>query len=175
MSLFKISFFSRLLLIGLVAFSTLSIAACGYRPLYGKASVNPATEANLAAIEIAPIYERIGQMLHTELGRKLHPRGQARATTHTLRITLSQSTAHLAVAKDTAATRANYRLSANYTLVRKSDGREIISKSLFSTVSYNILSSDYANAVAAKNAQERAVNDVSEQLARRMAVYFNIP
>jgi len=175
MSLFKISFFSRLLLIGLVTFSMLSLSACGYRPLYGKASLNPATEANLAAIEIAPLYERIGQMLHTELGRKLYPRGQARAATHTLRVKISEGTSHLAVAKNTTATRANYRLVANYSLVRKSDGREVISKSLFSTVSYNILSSDYANSIAAKNAQERAVNDVSEQLARRMAVYFNVP
>jgi len=173
MSLFNLSFFPRFLLIVLGTFSVLSLSACGYRPLYGAASANPATEANLAAIEIAPLYERTGQILHTELGRKLYPRGQAGITTHTLRITTTQSTTNLAVAKNTAATRANYRLSASYQLIRKSDQRPVLSNSIFSTISYNILSSDYANTVAAKNARERAAMDISEQLAQRMAIYFN--
>ena len=174
MSLFNLSFFPRFLLIVLGIFSVLSLSACGYRPLYGAASANPATEANLAAIEIAPLYERTGQILHTELGRRLYPRGgQAGITTHILRITTTQSTTNLAVAKNTAATRANYRLNASYQLIRKSDQRPVLSNSIFSTISYNILSSDYANTVAAKNARERAAMDISEQLAQRMAIYFN--
>lgn len=175
MSLFNFRFF--IIALGLVAglVSTLALSACGYRPLYGTSSLNPTTEANLAAIEISPLYERTGQMLHTELSRRLYPRAQAQITTHTLLLKLSEGTQHAAIARNTAATRANFTLRTEFQLVRKSDSREVFKGSLFSTVSYNILASDYSNMVAADDARERAVKDTSEQLARRMASYFNIP
>ena len=171
MLLFK----ARNFLLLLTAVSGLSLSGCGYRPLYGQAATNPGVKANLSAIDISQIPDRIGQKMHIELERRLHPRGQMAASSHNLKITLSQSSQNVTVAKDTSATRANLRLAANYKLIRLSDSREVFSGSLFSVVSHNILKSDYATLVAKNDARDRAVVDMGEQLERRMAIYFTNP
>ncbi|MCK5545849.1 MAG: hypothetical protein KAI27_00630 [Rhodospirillaceae bacterium] len=171
MSLFKV----RNFLLLLAAVSVLSLPSCGYRPLYGQAATNPGIKANLSAIDIAQIPDRIGQKMHTELGRRLHPRGQLAASTHNLKIVLSESSQNVTVAKNTSATRANMRLTAKYQLVRLSDRRQVFSGSLFSVVSHNILGSDYATLVAKNSARDWAINDLGEQLERRMAIYFTNP
>ena len=171
MSLFSF----RFIVVALGLVFGLALSACGYRPLYGTSSINPNTEINLSAVEIAPLYDRVGQMLHTDIGRRIYPKGQAASATHNLRISLSENTQHLAVARNTAATRANYTLKSTFQLIRNSDSKEVFKGSLFSTVSYNIISSDYSNLIAADDARERAVRDVGEQIARRLGAYFNIP
>ncbi len=171
MLLFK----ARNFLLLLAAVSGLSLSGCGYRPLYGQAASNPGVATNLSGISIAPIGDRVGQKMHIELERRLHPRGQMAASTHNLKITLSQSSQNVAVAKDTSPTRANLRLTASYVLIRLSDSRKVFSGSLFSVVSHNLLSSDYATLIAKNDARDRAVVDMGEQLERRMAIYFSNP
>lgn len=175
MLLFKSLFKVRNFLLLSAALSGLTLAGCGYRPLYGQASTSPTIRAQLSSIEILPIGDRVGQQMRTELGQRLHPRGQAGVTTHQLRVALSQTTQNIAIAKDTSATRANLRLNANYRLVRQSDQFEVMNGSLFSTVSHNILESEYATLIASKDARNRAISDLSEQLERAMAIYFSKP
>ena len=176
MSLFSSLFKARTLLIVAVAlFSGLAVSACGYRPLYGQAATNPKVEANMSAVSIAHISDRIGQKMHTELERRLHPRGTAAMTTHSLRVSLSESSSNFGVARDTSATRADLRLTAKYSLIRNDDSRQVASGSLFAVVSHNILGSDYATLVAGNDARDRAIVDMGEQLERRMAIYFTNP
>ena len=171
MSLFKV----RNFLLLLAAVCGLTLSACGYRPLYGEAATNPAVEANMSAVSIAPINDRVGQKMHIELERRLHPRGMAAMTTHSLRVSLSESSQNVTVARDTSATRADLRLTAKYRLIRNNDNRQVAKGSLFSVVSHNILGSDYATLVASNSARDWAINDIGEQLERRMAIYFTNP
>ena len=158
-----------------IAAVLLMVAACGYRPLYGPSSTNARVEGQLAGVSIKPIADRVGQMMHTELSRRLNPGGQAARPSHSLAVTLSESVQHLAVERDTFATRANLTVTARYVLVRTVDSVLVEEGSDSVVASYNLLSSDYATLVAEKDARKRAVGELAEQLRNRIAIYFHGP
>ena len=57
----------------------LALPGCGFRPLYGKSSLDAqgySTEARLSAVEIAPIADRLGQQVHNYLRDAMNPTGQ---------------------------------------------------------------------------------------------------
>jgi LPS-assembly lipoprotein len=89
-----------------------------------------------------------------------------------LTVSLSESIAVLAIDKAAFATRANLNLGGTYQLVRLSDSNEIISGTISTVASYNVLSSDYATLQAQANARELAVKDLSHILVDRLAVHF---
>lgn len=152
-------------------FALLALSACGFQPLYGTAS--PSKHAvEFVYIQIAPIKDRTGQQLQTELTRRLHASGRVRNHRYRLVTTLNESTSSLAVRKSALATRANLRMSAGYKLTRIFDGRPLFSTSTQVTVSYNILDSEFGTLMAEKDARRRAVKSLSEDMQVRLAVFF---
>ena len=166
LSKFRLSFVAALVLAGL------GLSACGYTPLYGRTGNSAQVVGQLASIEVRPIPDRVGQMMRTELKRRLsinRPQGPAQ---YQLSVTLSEGIAELAVEQSAFATRANLNLSSSFRLVRRSDGLEVTSGTPSSVASYNILSSDFATQTARTDARERAVIGLAQIINQRLAVYF---
>ena len=165
MSLFK----ATPLLIGLVL-----LQACGFRPLYGDGSPGSATP-EFALIQVLPIPDRIGQQLRNHLLTALNPKKRSVRSKFILKTKVNEAFASLAVKKSAFATRANLTLSANFNLSDSGSGKNLFSSTRSITVSYNILESEFAALMAEKNARQRAVRELSEDIRTQLGVYFSRP
>ncbi len=147
------------------------LMGCGFRPLYGSGDAAQ-TASQLAAIQVRPIENRIGQILHNHLLDLLTPRGQPRRPKYVLDVRLKETIARLGVEKSELATRANLRIRAKFLLLSPGGGPLFNGQSV-TISSFNILGSDdLATLVAEKDARARAVRQISGDLRRRIAAYF---
>jgi LPS-assembly lipoprotein len=71
-----------------VIFLVAGLAGCGFEPLYGERK-DVSVVGELAAVRIAPIPDRAGQILRNFLLDQINPRGTAQAAAYTLTIQLS--------------------------------------------------------------------------------------
>lgn len=158
---------------GFLLFAALVVlGACGFHPLYGKADSKNAPK-ELASVEIKPIPDRIGQILHNHLLDLMNSRGRPSKPAYALTVNLSEGTEHLAVRKSAFVTRANLRVSANFTLTERSNGKALYSGKTLVVSGYDILSSDFATMAAEKDARERAVTEIGYAIRLKLAVFFS--
>ena len=147
------------------------LEACGFRPLYGSRETGAAA-AELAAVEIKPISERVGQQLHNLLLDRINPRGRPGNPRYILKITLTQGIERLAVRKTAFSTRANLRLTATFSLAPAGGGEALVSGIILAISSYNILNSEFATLTSEKDARSRATGQLAEDIRTRLAVFF---
>ena len=157
----------------LVAASSL-LGACGFQPVYGERRA--AGAATLATIDIERIEDRSGQKLRTMLRERLSPRGATGRPLYRLSVTLSESKSELAIRRDESATRANLSLNATFTLTRLPPGPPgSVTRTAFSTNSYNVLDSEFATLSAENDARNRALRSLAEEIRLRVATAINNP
>lgn len=166
------SFFRPFVLLASLAF----VGACGFRPLYGGGQAG-GVSANLAAIQIQPIAERTGQLLHNHLLDLLNPRGRPTAPRYQLRVSLQESIEKLVVRKNAFATRANFNLSAKLRLYTirggKVDTGELVFDEETRTVSsYNIMNAEFATLMTEKDAKSRAARQIADDIRTRLSLFF---
>ena len=154
---------------GLAFAAVLLVAACGFRPLYEKPGADRPPTA-LTSVEVAPIADRIGQIVHNHLLDLINPAGRPRQSRYRLFVTLKESTERLAIQKTELATRANFRLLATYSLVDIRTEAQVGAGNTTVVSSYNILRSEFATRIAENDAQARAAREVAEQIRTRLAV-----
>lgn len=153
--------------------AALTLAGCGFRPLYGEQANSPATTQYMAAVEIAPIPERIGQELQNHLRVRLNPRGAPANTRYRLQTRLNEIRTDLAIRDDASATLANLQLIANYTLHDAASNDVLYKGQSRFTASYNLVRSQFANLVAEDDARSRAVEAISDDMRVRLGIYFD--
>jgi len=119
--------------------------------------------------------DRVGQQLHNELERLLHPGGAAPRYGYRLTAKLTESTSSLAVKKSAFATRGNLTVTAGYRLLDSTTGELVLSASNAITVSYNIFSSEFETLMAEKDARKRAVRELAQEIRIRLGVYLRDP
>ncbi len=150
-----------------------TVAACGYRPLYGERPTG-GVAADMSQVRINLIEDRSGQMLHNMLRDRLNPSGQPTAPRYELAIQLDEAFQELSIRKDATATRANFRAFATFRLYRLEDLKEVaFIGDTDAVTSYNIVESDYATLVARDDARERALRLVADRVATEVALYLN--
>ena len=155
----------------LIAVFCLTVSACGFQPLYGsKGSAN--IVANFSDIHIAPIKDRIGQLLSNELKHLLNPLRTPINPKYHLVTKLTQSSRSLAVKKTALATRANLLITSSYRLVDTKSQQTLTSAKNSITVSYNIYSSQYATISAEKEATKRAAKELAHDIRLQIGVFF---
>ncbi len=147
------------------------LSACGFQPLYGGPAQTD-VRANLAAVEVGLIEDRIGQQLRNELVRRFHPDGRPRNPSYRLQVELNMSRRDLALQKSEIATRANLRITARYTLRKSMDGKTLIRGTSRINTSYDIFSSDFATLAAEADARRRGVRELADEIANRLAAYL---
>lgn len=158
---------SRALL--LVVLVTLGPAGCGFRPMYGTPGGAAAgVDADLGSIRIEPIKDRTGQQLRNALLQRLSPRGEAADYAYTLQIRLSESVSNLGFRKDTYATVANMAITAQVLL--SGDRATLLSDAVTTTVYFDHLGPRYASVAMERDAEERALNQLADDIRNRIAV-----
>ncbi|PPR77578.1 MAG: hypothetical protein CFH01_01470 [Alphaproteobacteria bacterium MarineAlpha2_Bin1] len=159
---FKI-FFSLFLVVSLVS-------NCGFQPLYFvKDGVNLSSIES--QIEVKNIDGRTGQILRNSLLEKF---GSESSNTKTLslKITLTKSVVPLAFRRDKTVTRFNVIIDADYILKNLSNGKILTDGTSSSIASYSVVFSEFANLSAARDAEERAVIDISKNISRIVGFYL---
>lgn len=160
--------------IGMLVCAAATAAACGFQPLYGKSGGGDVTV--LSAIQVDQIPDRAGQKLRNLLLERLSPKGQTRQAIYTLKVKLTESKRELAIRKDETATRANLVITANFQLIDKRKAqRGTFTGVTSSTNSYNVLQSDFATLSAERDARDRALRTIAEEIRLRVAAALRGP
>lgn len=153
---------------GLVA--AFALTGCGFRPLYaprGLEDWNP----DLAAISVSPIPNRPGQILELALREDLNPGGLSVSPRWQLNTHLNVYRRDLGIQSNAVATSSEITVTASYTLVNVKTGKTVYNSSSRAIGDFNQLNDAYATQVAAADAQDRALHEVADEIAIRMALF----
>ncbi len=112
-------------------------------------------------------------MLRNALVRRLYASSTRLAPSYRLITMLSESQTSLAFKKNAFATRRNLEMTAKFNLVDSASGRSVFTGSSRVTVSFNILDSEFASLLGEKNARERGIRELSEDMRVRLGVFFD--
>ncbi len=157
----------------LILCGVLVLGGCGFRPLYGThgAASSPQVTQALATVSVLPVPNRQGMKLSQVLNEQLRPRGVTTGDVYDLEVGLSERIDELGIRKDATSSRANFVLTAEFYL--RENGRRIFGDQVQSIVSYNILDDQYATVSSQANAEDRAIQQIGEQMKTRLAIYFH--
>lgn len=168
-------------LAGVVVLAALT-AGC-FRPMYAAHSDGtPALRDKLAGVEVPPLNlpnatreARLGVEIRNALAFKLYGNATGTAPTHRLDLRIVPTKSTLMVDSSTALpTTENYGIDANFRLIDIATGKTVMTGRTFSRVSYDIPGSyqRFARARALRDAEDRAAQEIADNIQTRLASYF---
>ncbi|PCJ01762.1 MAG: hypothetical protein COB14_03375 [Alphaproteobacteria bacterium] len=160
-----------------VTSACLCLSACGFEPIYGTHMQSNAgqesVQSQLAQVSINGIPDREGQFLRNALIDKFYRDGHPQNPRYTLQIEpINESTVDLDITKSSDATRAQLHLKTSMRLIDEGTGEIVLTRSLRSIASYNVLTSEFATRVSAQNTRENALNDLARQIELQISLYL---
>ena len=158
------------LMVGLLALGPMG---CGFAPMYAKSQSqsNPVI-SELAGIRVAGIEERSGQILRNALVQRINPLGEPAHSVHNLKVKLTSTQENLAERGDGKATLGRTFISADFELVDYQNEKPLFSGKSRSIVSYRLLGPRYGSTAVERDAEERALTDLAEDIRAQVATYF---
>lgn len=150
----------------------LTVAGCGFRPIYATSSAQggaPLNQRIAVGDVVAP--ETVQPIIVSALNDRMVLQDGETAK-YQLNVVASERAGPLAVQIDATVTRYNYRLSARYTLVDLSTGAKAAGAARAVT-SYNIVSSQYSTLFAERTAQEKAAAMLAAEIERDLLLRFS--
>ena len=145
-----------------LALSLVLLGACSVEPLYGSRS-SKARGGGVAAIEIAPVKDRVGHIVRNHLIDSLTPAGQPAHPDYRLTFAVEREKTPLLIQRDDHATRFNLTLRAAFALADR-EGAVIYRDTARATGSYNVVESGFATVTAERDAAEEAARVLSEEI-----------
>jgi len=156
----------------LLAAGAAALSGCGFRPLYGEREEGDASD-QLATVHVNTIPNRNGQILHNFLLDRINPKGKPATPLYALDIQLTEQKSNVGIIKDSTATLAQLANTATYTIYDLKERKALQSGRSRSFTSYNIVQSDFATLSAEKDARERTLRDIAEDITTKVAVFLN--
>lgn len=152
----------------------LALTACGFHPVYGVNKYTPVgAETKFQKIRISNIPNREGQYLRNALIDRLYRDGRATAPMYNLTLSpLRETRRKLDVTIDSDTTRAQLRIETNMQLIDANTKEVLISRSLNSIASYNVLGSEFTNKVSEQSTRENIIDDLARQIEMQISLYF---
>lgn len=164
---------ARSIAAGFVVIPALGLSGCGFQPLYGDRSGGNGVAADIAAISVAPIADRSGQILRNALIDRLTPSGEPADPRYALEVRLSIAKQELGIRKDETATRTSLRFRSTFRLRDTASGAFVFSSRAAAVTSYNIVDSEYGTIASERAARRRGLILVADSIVVRLAAYFN--
>jgi LPS-assembly lipoprotein len=153
------------------ALPLLALAACGFHPLYGERGplgYNPV----LAAIEVKPAPDRVGQILVEALREQLNPAGAQLKPRYVLTIKLQLVPVNLGLERDNTSTHGELKLIATMRLTPSGSENVALEQTIQSIASFDYTFDAYATEVAQNSARDVAANDLAREIAEKLAIYL---
>ncbi len=159
----------RALLAGL----PLALAGCGFEPLYAPRN-GGGLPAELAAVRVANIPERSGQLLRRALEQRLDNSRPGTATRYELRVGLTYASDLQGYREDGFITRLRVQAVADFVLVSlAAEEAELLRGAARATDAFNIPDLRFFAADISREAMERRlVETLAEDILRRVALEF---
>ena len=168
--------------IGAVAVLAALTAGC-FRPMYAEhADGSPALRDRLMGVELLPIDKpnaspdaRIGVAIRNALAFKLYGNATGAPPTHQLKIRFSTSRSSLMLDPNTALpSNEQYGINASYQLIEVATGKTVVNATTFARTSYDIPGQfqRFARARAYRDAEDRAAQQIAENINTRLAAFF---
>ena len=179
MSLASIRIAGRLLAVAALAALT---AGC-FQPMYAEHSDGtPGLREKLMGVELPPIDKanasreaRVGVEVRNALAFKLYGSATGTSPTHKLVIRFTTSRSTLIVDPTTALPSSeDYGIDAQYNLIELATNKSVMTGNTFSRVTYDIPGSiqRFARARAFRDAEDRAAQEIAENIQTRLASFF---
>jgi LPS-assembly lipoprotein len=167
----------------------LAVAALGaltagcFQPMYAERNDGtPGLREKLMGVELPPVDKpnasreaRIGVEIRNALAFKLYGNATGMPPTHKLVLRFNTSRSTLLLDPNTQLPSSeNYGLDAQYNLIELATNKSVMTGSTFSRVSYDIPGSiqRFARARAFRDAEDRAANEIAENIQTRLASFF---
>ena len=170
---------AAVLLVGFLLAASLS--GCGFHPLYGVPNMPGGSMQNtLREIYVEPVPERLGYQLRNSLIDRLDGQSEAGGARYRLKVTLTTKSEAIGVQSQitpggvtqTAITRYNDTLRAEFELTDAKSGTVITKGIETGLTAYNVLSSPYATLAVQQDADRRAAEDIADRIRIDLAVWF---
>jgi LPS-assembly lipoprotein len=179
MSLARTRIAARLLAVTALAALT---AGC-FQPMYAAhTDGTPDLREKLMGVEVPPLSyanasreARLGVEIRNALAFKMYGTATGMAPTHRLVIKLNTSRSSLIIDPTTALPSIeNYGIDAQYNLIEIASNKSVMTGTTFSRVSYDIPGSyqRFARARAFRDAEDRACQEIAENIQTRLAAFF---
>jgi LPS-assembly lipoprotein len=153
--------------------SAVALAGCGLHPLYGRNGVGASVADQLATIKVAVIPDRSGQILRNALISKLNPDGRPEAPVYVLHVTLTEVQVGVSFESDQGVTRRNLSVTAKYSLLTATVGEPVFSDTVSEITSYNVLQDEFMTESGERDARERALTALGDDIRLRIALYLD--
>jgi LPS-assembly lipoprotein len=179
MSLARTGVVVRLLAVAALAALT---AGC-FQPMYAEhADGTPGLREKLSTVEVPPVDKpnasreaRVGVAIRNALAFKLYGTATGAPPLYRLVLKFTSSRSSLIVDVNTGLpSTENYGLDAQYNLVEIATDKSVMTGTAFSRLSYDIPGSyqRFARARAIRDAEDRAAQEIAENIQTRLASFF---
>lgn len=146
------------------------LQGCGFTPVY--ATKDAGERPLLARMHVSDVVgnDRLKETVSAAFARRVaHGDGE---TLYDLALDVREAAIPLAVQIDDSVTRYNYRMSATYTLVRRST-KKSTTGAAEAIASFNVVASQYSTLYAENAAREKAANALVDQIERSILLKFS--
>lgn len=151
------------------AIASLSLSGC-IQPLYGPIGAGAPLAAELQAVAVDPIPERLGHYVRNELIFAFNGTGSDVPPRYRLSIALKERVQTPILDTVTGrATSATIIVDAEYKLISLADEREVTSGVAFGVASYDRFSNRLSNVRAARDSEIRDARVIADQIRTRVA------
>jgi LPS-assembly lipoprotein len=147
-----------------------TLAGCGFRPLYGRNASDPTVNADLSAIYIPPLPDREGQLVHNALLVRFNRNGDAEPSRFRLAVTVVSAENPTVLQSDQTASRALVTFVATYHLFE--EDISLTGGSFTRAFSYDYVPEQYSNVSARGDVAKRAADEIADEIRDRIAAYF---
>jgi len=155
---------------GMLLLALAALGGCGFRPLYAPRGPQD-WDPDLAAIAVTPIPDRSGQILALALREDLNPSGAPATKRWQLETHLSVGRTDLGIQRNATATSSEVTVTASYSVIDLASGKQVYSSSSRAVGDFDQLNDAYATRVSADDAQDRALHEIADEMAMRMALF----
>jgi LPS-assembly lipoprotein len=144
----------------------LLVAGCSLQPVYSSGQAGAASTL-LSGVEVAPIPERAGFLVHSRLVDRMNPSGNP---TMRLEVVLDDDIIGFGVRGDNSIIRERRTLRARYRLTDIETGKILLDTTATADAGIDVVSSEFAVVAAETTALERLSRDIADQIVARLAL-----
>ena len=156
----------------LLAFA-MPLAGCGFTPLYAERN-DGAVVADLAGLDVSAPDDRLGRELKYNLLDLLSSSGNPPASpAYLVELAPISYNEDLAIEPDADVTRKNLVMVVPFRLIDTATQKTVLRSTARSRSSYNRVSSEFANIVAAQNAESRIARAIASDIKLQLSIYFD--
>jgi LPS-assembly lipoprotein len=153
--------------------AALSLAGCGFQPLYGGTTAGGQKLAQvMAGVEVTPIPGRVGQKLRNELIFADTGGGEAGPKRYVLDITIKESVTNQLVQITGDATSEVYQIDAAFKLTDPATHKVLFQGKAIARAPYNRFQEIFANVRARYDAENRAARTMSDSIKTQVAGFL---